>query len=88
MKKEKLFSIKTEIEGAQIEIMRNIKKEKNQRNKNVCMANYNRLETILTKIEQVLEHGNGVIDEECSDTELPAESSMAKPNTSTTKPGK
>lgn len=86
MKKEKLFSIKTEIEGAQIEILRNIKKEKNQRNKNVCLANYNRMETILTKIEQILENGSGVI-EECTE-EAQAESSMEKPSTSTTKPGK
>lgn len=88
MKKEKLFSIKAEIEGAQIEVMRNIKKQKNQKGKKICMENYNKLETILNKIEQVLEKGNGVIDEECNEQETTTESSTEKPNTLTKKPEK
>lgn len=87
MKKEKILKIKSEIEGAQFEITRNIKKQKNSRDKAVCMSNYNRLEAILTKLEEIIEKGNGVIDEECED-QTAIEFSGEKQNTSTKKPEK
>lgn len=87
MKKEKILKIKSEIEGAQFEITRNIKKQKNSRDKSICMANYNRLESILTKLEEIIEKGKGVIDEECED-QTAIEFSGEKQNTSTKKPEK
>lgn len=89
MKKEKILTIKSEIEGAQFEITREMKKYKNSRDKAVCVANYNRLETIIKKLDEILARGNGII-EECDNTttEKTTEYSGEKPNTSTKNQGK